>query len=965
MADSATLILHPNYKDVGCDICTERPACTTIPFLQRRSWHSQPPAQPFRRTGVDAPREGRKIAWILHSSGSTGFPKPIYLSNLQCLANWKKSFALKSFCTSPLFHSHCLMELGRAFYTKSTMYLVSPNLPITATNLLQAIEKAKPQMVSAVPYVYKLLAEKQAGIDALAKAQLVMYAGSSCPDALGDLLVSHGVNLIANYGATETGQIMTSFRNAAVDKEWNYMRCWAPVADHTLFDEIAPGVFECVALDGLPSKGPSNSKPPFSEKNPENSFRTADLFTRHPDPDKSNYYKYLSRLDDRITLVNGEKVLPIPIEGAIRQHTLVREAAVFGFQQSMPGVLIFRSPDHGVELSDEQFMQKVWPAVEAANAKAETFARISREMVVVKPADCVYPRTDKGTFIRAQMYQQFASDISNAYARLNDSAAEDKESSKKRLALAIPELESWLLAKFRNDLSIPLPGVKSDIFAAGVDSLQTTRVWRSIVKDIDLGGKHLGTNIVFEKGTVANLAKYLYCLRTGEADEEEDDEEVVMRELIEKYSHFPKHQPTLDRMPEKETVLLTGATGNLGAFIASDLALSPAVEHVYCLIRASDSATAEARLLDSLASRKISLASPALAKLQALPADLSLPSLGLPFEVLEELKQKLTGVIHSAWAVNFNLGVRSFEQQHIAGTHNLLNVCLSSRLPRPAKFFFCSSVSAASGTPAPAAIPESLVKDFKHTQSMGYGRSKLVTEYITASAAKQTGMQARTLRIGQLCGDTAHAQWNATEAIALMVRSALTTGCLPALDETPSWLPVDMCARGVAACALQPYASKEVEDEEAMKEADTVYHLVNPRTFHWTQDLLPVLQRHADFPAFETVPTDQWLEKLARSDSDPATNPSIKLLDFWTRKYGRHPESASEANERSAKISSNTNTVQDDTAKIPKGLTFETHLTMAESGCGDILGGVSDPVSEGLMGRIVGVWMEKWKKGMS
>lgn len=946
MAVSHNLIVHKNYQPMGQEICSERPGCTTIPFLQRSDWHQQPTAEPVRRPAVDAVREGKKIAWILHSSGSTGFPKPIYLSNMQCLANWKKSFALKSFCTSPLFHSHALMELGRAFYTRSAMYLVNPNLAITASSLLDATATAQPQMVSAVPYVLKLLAEKPAGIAALAKAQLVMYAGSSCPDSLGDLLVSHGVNLIANYGATETGQIMTSFRHCDTDKEWSYMRCWPPVAEKTLFDEIAPGVFECVALDGLPSKGPSNSKPPFSEKNPENSFRTSDLFTRHPDPKKSNYYKYLSRLDDRITLVNGEKVLPIPIEGAIRQHQMVREAAVFGFQQTMPGVLIFRSPDHGTELSDAEFLDVVWPAVEAANARAETFARIIRELVVIKPADCAYPRTDKGTFIRAQLYQQFAQDISDAYTRMSSTFATTSTDVPK-LTLSVLELEDWLLSKFREDLSIPLPNAQSDIFAAGVDSLQTTRIWRAIKKEIDLGsaGDKLGTNIVFERGNVASLARYLYQVRTGETTEDEvEDEEKVMRELIQKYSsQFVMHQAELTNMPGKETVVVTGATGNLGAFIVAELAQRNDVETIYCLVRALDMDAASKRLFSSLEARKISLTPAARAKLRAVPADLSQPSLGLDDSTLIHLRAHLTCIIHSAWAVNFNLGVRSFEAQHIAGTAHLINLCLSSLLPQPARFFFCSSVSVASGTPAPARIPESLVRDFGHVQGMGYGRSKLVTEYITANAARENGMQgkARVLRIGQLCGDTGAAQWNDTEAIALMVRSALTTGCLPRLAERPSWLPVDVCAKAVVGAALHPHSSLAPESDTD----GTVYHLLNPQTFSWTHDLLPFLHKHPDFPAFEIVPTREWLDRLGKSEPDPVRNPSSKLLDFWRRKYGK-PDA-----------------VVDESAENGKGLHFELEKTLAaDSGCGEALGGMRDPVRDGLMKRIVSVWMGKWTR---
>jgi thioester reductase-like protein len=68
-----------------------------------------------------------------------------------------------------------------------------------------------------------------------------------------------------------------------------------------------------------------------------------------------------------------------------------------------------------------------------------------------------------------------------------------------------------------------------------------------------------------------------------------------------------------------------------------------------------------------------------LGKISCIPADLSLPTLGLNEEVVSELKNNLTAVIYSAWAVNFNLGVRSFESHYIRGTYNLLNFCLVTR----------------------------------------------------------------------------------------------------------------------------------------------------------------------------------------------------------------------------------------------------------------------------------------------
>lgn len=70
------------------------------------------------------------------------------------------------------------MELGRAFYTRSTMYLANHSLPVTSSNMLRAISAAKPKLVIAVPYVLKLLVEKKEGVQALAAADLVLFNGS-------------------------------------------------------------------------------------------------------------------------------------------------------------------------------------------------------------------------------------------------------------------------------------------------------------------------------------------------------------------------------------------------------------------------------------------------------------------------------------------------------------------------------------------------------------------------------------------------------------------------------------------------------------------------------------------------------------------------------------------------------------------------------------------------------------------
>jgi acyl-coenzyme A synthetase/AMP-(fatty) acid ligase len=172
---------------------------TSVPILQRIHYRNVK-APKFQRL-CDPAKESGKIAWIIHSSGSTGFPKPIFLTNYACLANFCKTLARRAFCTSPLFHSHGLMELFRCIYSKNTFFIGNFAFPVTRQNLIEAMNAAKPKMLCAVPYVIKLLAESEDGVKALLQTELVLYAGSSCPDDLGDKLVERGVNVVANYGA--------------------------------------------------------------------------------------------------------------------------------------------------------------------------------------------------------------------------------------------------------------------------------------------------------------------------------------------------------------------------------------------------------------------------------------------------------------------------------------------------------------------------------------------------------------------------------------------------------------------------------------------------------------------------------------------------------------------------------------------------------------------------------------------
>ncbi|KAL8749393.1 MAG: hypothetical protein Q9199_007714, partial [Rusavskia elegans] len=905
-----------------------------IPILPRTGFDRPPSHEPLLVRDIDKAKEADRLAIIMHSSGSTGLPKPIYTNHKRYVQSLNPvSPGSRDFMTLPMYHAF-------------PMSIV----PWKIQNIAEALTVARPDAVYAVPFILKLLAEEPRSIELLRSCREVMTLGSRCPDELGDRLVR-----------TEVGFLGTSADRDPGDNDWAYLRIAESKMKHIWPRPIEDDRYEFVFREDYPVAVESNSDDPLK------SFRSKDVFSPHPTVPHA--WKDLGRLDDRVTLTNGEKVLPLPIEGRIKEHPLVREDVVFGVDRPIPGSLVFRS-EAARDMADDEFIDAIWPDVEAANENAEAFSQIGKSMIVPLPAGVEYPQADKGSFIRPQMYKAFEKEIDDAYSRLDH----NREGT---LQLDVPGLEEHLLRIGRELVGQALVNKTTDFFKAGMNSLQAIQMRGSIVKDLDLGGNghNLSQNIVFEASTIENLAKHLYELRQGQTPDIQDPK-VVMRALIQKYSVAQKHTPGSKPLPDAQVVLLTGATGGLGSQLVSQLSFNPSISKIYCLLRGQEPLT---RLQSSLQDRKLDLQT---SKITALASDLTLPSLGLDEATFSEMQSSITHIIHAAWPVNFQLPLPSFEP-HIQGLYNLLQLSLSSPHTSPAKLLFCSSVSTALGAPSPSHIPESVIEDLDHASDMGYGRSKLVGEHIVAAAVRTAGAQASILRIGQVVGDGKFGMWNDSEAFPSIVRSALTMGVLPELPIKCEWLPVDtlaecvielaglavvrggggekeMCDDGqdegtnlfdcgaeneengttderadiksiTSVTTPEPVADfngntsagsgKTTTNDDGNVDTTTnedpnireqpmnlVYNLLSPHTISWTHDFLPALHRAG--LSFSPVPTKAWLQRLrslshtssstssssnatnynnessASAAGDPEKNPALKLLQYYERTFG-------------------------------------------------------------------------------
>ncbi|KAI1767333.1 acetyl-CoA synthetase-like protein [Hypoxylon sp. FL1150] len=828
-------------------------------------------AEPFERPIPDKEAEHTQTALMMHSSGSTGLPKPLFLSHRSLLASIVSGTGLKAFNALPWYHLHGLITSIQAMWMRRPAHLFNAHMPLTADNLISALKSIQPEICHTVPYVLKLMAERPDGVEVLKRCKFVTSAGARTPDELGNRVVESGVKLGLIFGLTEVGHVGDSISRGPGDDSWDYIRPYVNLRQHIMFKKVDSGVYESVYLKSHPALMTTNSN------DPPGSYHSGDLFTPHPTIDWA--WKYVARADDRVTLISGEKILPLGMEGTLRESALVREALMVGNDRLVPGLLLFRSAA-AAGLSDEEFIAAVQPSLDKANGIADEFARLTTDMVAPLAADVEYPATDKGNIIRAAAYARFENVINNLYDRDTAETHDGKD-----LKFDVEQLEEFIARIIRQQAGIEVPDTESDLFAAGIDSLRAAQVRRLLQRDLDLGGHSLPTNIVYDAGSVAKLARVLFSMRTGETLEgsADEDEIVKMEKIIDDNSEFPPWTPGELPTPEKDAVILTGATGALGAHILDQLLADPQVAQVSCLVRGVD---VLARIDESMRARGLKTISsdPERAgKVKALRTNnLGAPNLGLSPEAFAQLQESTTLIIHAAWPVNFNISLASLVP-HVVGLRNLLQLSLGVPFRDPARLAFASSISTAFRLPTPGTVPEGPIESLTYAAPTGYARSKLVGERVCASAG---GAAVAVLRIGQIAADTARGIWNDKEAIPALVRSAAEVRALPRMrgyHDVCEWMPVDSVAR-----ACLQLIRKLDPPAKATTPTPAFYNVKPPHGFSWNDQFLPALRKAG--LRFEDVELEEWLARLrVRAEelgsAAEAVLPAVKLVDYYEDTY--------------------------------------------------------------------------------
>jgi acyl-CoA synthetase (AMP-forming)/AMP-acid ligase II/UDP-glucose 4-epimerase len=741
--------------------------------------------QPRKRPQLTIDENNRNVL-ILHSSGTTGLPKPIRLAHRYLLgyaachafeeseqADWR------NLSTLPLYHGFGLLAPCLSLSIGMTCCFPPSNTIPAAESSLRLLELFRAESLMTVPSILEDMVSLdderlQSAMTALARLRFVAVGGGPIKQQVGKVLASNNVKLLNHYGATEIGAIASIF-SPGEDYDWRYLRLRKDLGLklRPLTGDGATGLHKLIGF-------PCGWNEPF-EIQDELELRP---LSRHLE------VKILRRSDDLIVLKTGEKVAPGLLEEALSKDLAVRTAVCIG--NGFFELVLLVEQSRSVELGLDAFVDHVWNLVNNINPLLDQHARISSKAAIIpKPPGKEIRRSDKGSVMRKEVQEDFAAEIQQAYGAL-ESSATTWILRPDNLGFDLVNLVKSLLA--HSGRAYDALALKDDMFEAGLDSLGTVRLTRAINSALrnasTVTPPTIKPDFIYRNPTFKLLTDALMPLLMGKDAPpiKEQGRELQMRSMLDTFLDTERAQTAGGGV----VVLLTGSTGSLGVHVLRQLATSNQVHRVICLNRVSyrdgKRLSQSVRQSEANAAAGVTLPVGIWKKVEFLEANMQAPDLGIDENDFVRLVGSVTHIVHLAWPMDFKRSLKSFEP-HIQGTKALADLAIAaheaSRGDVKPRLLFASSIAvlARQEKKMGLLVPEVALDDPLVTAPMGYAEAKWVCEQLLISKGRQhkDKFYPMIVRIGQLSGAEGAGMWKVEEHFPTLVKMSQKVSALPAL----------------------------------------------------------------------------------------------------------------------------------------------------------------------------------------
>ncbi|MFP4099133.1 non-ribosomal peptide synthetase family protein [Coleofasciculus sp.] len=805
---------------------------------------------------------GENLVYVLFTSGSTGKPKAVAIEHRQLL---NYLYSIQGILSLPAGSSFAHVstfaaDLGNTVIFPSLcsggcLHVVSSERVADPQALADYCHRHPIDCLKITPSHLAVLLANSSSSSILPRQRLVLGGEVASWDLI-EQIQQHNPDcqILNHYGPTEATVGVTTFtvKNPAACYNPQTVPLGRPLANtqvYVLDKRLQPvpiGVPGELYIGGMGLAREYLNRPeltaerfitnPFAQRT--KLYKTGDLVRYLPDGN----LEFLGRTDHQVK-IRGFRVELGEIETLLSQHPGVRQVVVSVWEKE-PG-------NKGLVAYIVANKKQCLSVNELRGFLAQNLSdyMIPSAFVMLK----TLPLTPNGKVDRLKLPAP-----EQALLGVEDAYVAPRTSVEKQLT------EIWA-----NLLSVERVGVHDNFFELGGHSLLLTQL---LVQVRDAFQVDLSLTSLLEFPTVAGLANKIEALQRKEPLTQFSRSNVLnfKAEAVLDPTIYPDGVPPYTH-GSVNNILLTGATGFLGAFLLYEL-LQQTTANIYCLVRGEKSSTSAKSTPIELGKRQLQSILESYfiwhesfsSRIIPVIGDLSQPLLGLAEDQFQMLANHIDAIYHNGAWVHHTLPYSTLKATNVLGTQEILRLACQVKL-KPLHFISTTSVFSSTHHSGTEVVHEDDNLDNSQIAANGYVQSKWVAEKLV-TIARDRGLPVCIYRPGRISGHSKTGVFNPNDFLYRLIIGCIQLGSAPAEETSFNIAPIDYVSRAIV------YLSRQ---KESLGKA---FHLVNPNPLD--SGLLINSIRSLGYPIHQ-VSYNQWQTKLLNIAKHSPEHALYPLLPFF------------------------------------------------------------------------------------